>query len=292
MNGITEFFGNRILLDKLVSNGGFSLETGLSGKHAIVTGASGGIGIETVKMFLSEGARVTGTFNSSKRDLETLQKSWPDHLQLIKTDQTIESDVVSLFKQANEKFGRVDILVANAGIANHEGKAIQDMSLKQWEKTITVNLTGSFLCAKHFFVNLEKFKDETASLILVGSTAGIFGEAWYSDYSTSKAGMHGLMMSLKNEITHIAPKGRVNLVNPGWTLTPMAEEALTDKDMVTRILQTIPMRKTATPQDISSAILYLASDVLAGHVSGQTINVAGGMEGRVLYTRGEIEPSE
>ena len=126
-------------------------------------------------------------------------------------------------------------------------------------------------------------------MILVGSTAGVFGEAWYSDYATSKAGMHGLMMSLKNEITHIAPKGRVNIVNPGWTLTPMAEEALSDNDMVTRILQTIPMRKTATPQDISSAILFLASDVLAGHVSGQTINVSGGMEGRLLFTPDEIK---
>jgi len=268
------------------------LDIGLSGKHAVITGASGGIGFETVKMFLSEGARVTGTFNSAKRKLESLQDSWPDQLLLVKTDQAKESDVESLFEQATERFGRVDILVANAGIANHEGVAIQDMSLKQWEETISVNLTGSFLCAKHFFANLEKYKGDTASLILIGSTAGFFGEAWYSDYATSKAGMHGLMMSLKNEITHITPKGRVNIVNPGWTLTPMAEEALTDKEMVTRILQTIPMRKTATPQDISSAIVYLASDVLAGHVSGQTINVAGGMEGRVLFTAREIESSE
>ena len=268
------------------------MDIGLSGKHAVITGASGGIGFETVKRFLSEGARVTGTFNSAKRKLESLQDSWPDQLLLVKTDQTKESDVESLFEQANVRFGRADILVANAGIANHEGVAIQDMSLKQWERTISVNLTGSFLCAKHFFANLEKYKGDTASLILIGSTAGFFGEAWYSDYATSKAGMHGLMMSLKNEITHIAPKGRVNIVNPGWTLTPMAEEALTDKDMVTRILQTIPMRKTATPQDISSAIIYFASDVLSGHVSGQTINVAGGMEGRVLFTPEEIERTE
>lgn len=266
------------------------MDTGLSGKHAVVTGASSGIGLQTAKMFLSEGVRVIGTYNRAMRELESLRDSWPDHLHLVKTNQTSESDVEFLFEQANEKFGRVDILVANAGIANHEGKAIQDMSLKQWENTLSVNLTGSFLCAKHFFGNLEKFKGDSASLILVGSTAGFFGEAWYSDYATSKAGMHGLMMSLKNEITHIAPKGRVNLVNPGWTLTPMAEEALTDKDMVTRILQTIPMRKTATPHDISSAILYLASDVLSGHISGQTINVAGGMEGRVLFTLGEIDP--
>ena len=268
------------------------MDIGFTGKHVIVTGASGGIGIETTKMFLSEGARVTGTYNQSMKGLESLRDTWPDQLLIVKTDQTVESDVEALFRKANERFERVDILVANAGIANHEGTAIQDMTLEQWETTLSVNLTGSFLCAKHFFVNLEKYKDDIASLILIGSTAGFFGEAWFSDYSTSKAGMHGFMMSLKNEIVHIAPKGRVNLVNPGWTLTPMAEEALEDKEMVTKILQTIPMRKTATPQDIGSAILYFASDVLAGHVSGQTINVAGGMEGRVLFTPGEIEPSD
>ncbi len=268
------------------------MDIGLSGKHVIVTGASGGIGIETTKMFLSEGARVTGTYNHSMKALESLGKTWSDQLLIVKTDQTKESDVEFLFRKANERFGRVDILVANAGIANHEGTAIQDMTLEQWKTTLSVNLTGTFLCAKHFFVNLEKYQDDSASLILIGSTAGFFGEAWYSDYSASKAGMHGLMMSLKNEITHIATKGRVNLVNPGWTLTPMAEEALVDKEMVSKILQTIPMRKTATPPDIGSAILYFASDVLAGHVSGETINVAGGMEGRVLFTPGEIDLSD
>ncbi|MFX1603502.1 MAG: SDR family NAD(P)-dependent oxidoreductase, partial [Promethearchaeota archaeon] len=113
----------------------------------------------------------------------------------------------------------------------------------------------------------------------------------YCDYSTSKAGLHGLMMSLKNEIVHLSRKGRVNLVNPGWTVTPMAEDALNNHGMISRILQTIPMRKVASPEDIANTILYLASDRLSGHVSGQTINVAGGMEGRVLFTQDEIDPS-
>lgn len=266
------------------------MDTGLSGKHVIVTGASGGIGLKVTRMLLTEGARVTGTYNRSVKPLDGIKKDWPDHFIDVKVDQTSEDGVRNLFKEANQAFGRVDVLVANAGIANHEGKAIQEMSLKQWEKTLKVNLTGTFLCSKYFFANLEKFSGETASLILVGSTAGFFGEAWYVDYSTSKSAMHGMMMSLKNEIVHLAPKGRVNLVNPGWTMTSMAEEALTDKDMTKRILQTIPMRKTAVPEDIAGAILYFASDKLAGHVSGQTITVAGGMEGRVLFTTEEVDP--
>ena len=81
----------------------------------------------------------------------------------------------------------------------------------------------------------------------------------------------------------------MNLVNPGWTVTPMAEEALSDKARVSKILQTISLRKVATPSDITHAILYLSSDKLAGHVSGQTITVAGGMEGRVLFSRDDVE---
>jgi NAD(P)-dependent dehydrogenase (short-subunit alcohol dehydrogenase family) len=268
------------------------VDIGLSGKHVLITGASGGIGIEVTRMFLLEGARVTGTYHRSAKPLEGLMKDWPDNLKTVKVDQTSEEAVRMLFETANQAFGRVDVFVANAGIANHEGKAIQEMTLDQWERTLRVNLTGTFLCSKHFFANLEKFSGDAASLILVSSTAGDFGEAWYVDYSTSKSAMHGLMMSLKNEIVHLAPKGRVNLVSPGWTMTPMAEGALTDKDMKKRILQTIPMRKTAVPEDIVGAILYLASDKLAGHVSGQTITIAGGMEGRVLFTQEEIDSSE
>ncbi|MFX1482157.1 MAG: SDR family NAD(P)-dependent oxidoreductase [Promethearchaeota archaeon] len=268
------------------------MESGLAGKHVLVTGASGGIGLVVVRMFLSERAKVTGTYNRSSEQLKKLESEWPDSLSILRMDQSSEEQVRLLFDEANKTFGRVDILVANAGIANHDGIPIQEMTLEQWEHTLKVNLTGSFLCAKYFFRNLERFSGESASLILVGSTAGLFGEAWYVDYSTSKAAMHGMMMSLKNEIAHVAPRGRVNLVNPGWTLTPMAEETLTDQDMVKRILQTIPMRKTAWPEDIAGAILYLGSDKLAGHVSGQTITVAGGMEGRVLYTQDEVDPSE
>ncbi|MFX1560447.1 MAG: SDR family NAD(P)-dependent oxidoreductase [Promethearchaeota archaeon] len=267
------------------------MDTGLSEKHVIVTGASGGIGLEVTRMLLEEGTNVTGTFNQSVKPLDDIKEDWPDQLNVVKVDQTSEDEVRLLFEEANRAFGRVDVLVANAGIATHEGKSIQEMPLDQWERTLRVNLTGTFLCSKYFFANLEKYPGDSASLILVGSTAGYFGEAWYVDYSTSKSAMHGMMMTLKNEIVHLAPRGRVNLVNPGWTMTRMANDTLTDKDMTRRILQTIPMRKTAVPEDIAGAILYLASDKLAGHVSGQTITVAGGMEGRVLFTPDEIDSS-
>ena len=265
------------------------MNTGFQSKHVVVTGASGGIGFDSISLLLAEGAKVTACYKSDPRNLSTLTDSYPERLNVVKVDVRNESEVAFLFTEANTVFGRVDVTVANAGIFSHDGVAVHEMTIEQWQKTLAVNLTGVFLCAKHFFANLKKYPGDDASLVLVGSTSGEFGEAWYCDYSTSKAGLRGLLMTLKNEIVHLAVRGRVNLVNPGWTVTPMAEVALSDKAMVSKIMQTIPLRKVATPSDITHAILYLSSDKLAGHVSGQTITVAGGMEGRVLFSRDDIE---
>ncbi len=264
------------------------MDAKLSGKHVLITGASGGIGNQTVKRFLREGANITAAYHTNARELANLSTEYGKMIQLIQVDVREEQQVKRLFDQAKARFGRVDILIANAGVANHQGIGIHEMPAKQWNNTLAVNLSGVFLCAKHFFRNLDKHREDTASLVMIGSTAGVFGEAWYCDYAASKAAMHGLMMSLKNEIVHLAPRGRVNLVNPGWTMTPMADGALQDEDMLKTILQTIPLRKTAVTDDIASTIVFLASDQLAGHISGQAITVAGGMEGRVLFTRNDF----
>ena len=199
------------------------MDTGFQGKHVVVTGASGGIGFDSISLFLAEGARVTACYKSSPRDLETLKDSYPERLNVVKVDVRNEPEVASLFSEANTVFGRADVAVANAGIAFDEGVAVYEMSTEQWQETIAVNLTGVFLCAKHFFANLKKYPGDDASLVLVGSTAGEIGQALYGDYSAAKAGLRGLMMALKNEIVHLAVRGRVNLVNPGWTVTPMTE---------------------------------------------------------------------
>ena len=263
------------------------MDTGLKNKHAFVTGASSGIGLELTKLYLDEGAKVTATYNTNPKELNALLENHQNQLNIQLLDLCSESSVKTAFENGIKVVGRINILVANAAIANHQGVSVNEMNLEQWENTISANLTGSFLCAKYFFKNLKDLPGEDAILVLIGSTAGFFGEAWYADYSASKAGLHGLLMSLKNEIVHLAPRGRVNLVNPGWTYTPMTEEALKDKTMMRQILQTIPMRKVATARDIANAIIYLSSDKLSGHVSGQTLTIAGGMEGRVLFSPDE-----
>ena len=122
----------------------------------------------------------------------------------------------------------------------------------------------------------------TGSLVMVSSTAGIFGEAGHSDYAAAKAAISGgLLLSLKNEITEVAPSARVNAVAPGWTVTPMTEGRL-DPDDVARVTATMALKKVGRSEDIAAAVLFLASDLAAGHITGQVLTVAGGMEGRLL----------
>jgi 3-oxoacyl-[acyl-carrier protein] reductase len=119
--------------------------------------------------------------------------------------------------------------------------------------------------------------------VFVGSTAGVFGEAGHADYAAAKSAITGgLLLSLKNEIVRIAPRGRVNAVAPGWTETPMTR-GLVDPDQVRAVSRTMALRKVASPNDVAAQVVVLASDRLSGHVTGQLVVVAGGMEGRTVH---------
>jgi 3-oxoacyl-[acyl-carrier protein] reductase len=122
-----------------------------------------------------------------------------------------------------------------------------------------------------------------AAVVFVGSTAGRFGEAGHAEYAAAKAALRGLTLSLKNEIVHADPWARVNLVDPGWTVTPMAAETLERTGQLDRVTRTMPLRRVATPADVAAAVLFFASPTMARHVSGEALTVAGGMEGRVLW---------
>ncbi len=268
---------------------GMIMDLGLKDKHVLITGASGGIGLATAKIFLAEGSKITAHYHSNPRALDQLIENYEGKINPVKADLRKAPEVERMFQEAMEIFGRIDVIVINAGIWPENDTFVADMSLEQWNNTISINLTGSFLCCKYFFQNLRKHPDEHASIIFIGSTAGVFGEAGHCDYSATKSALMGLTLSLKNEIVHFARKGRVNLVNPGWTITPMAENALKDEVLVKKVLQTIPLRKIALPEDIANVIAFLASDKVAGHISGQSITVAGGMEGRMLFTPDQID---
>ncbi len=256
------------------------MDAGLAQQRVLVTGASGGIGRAVQDLFAAEGALVAAHGFSREPELAHLDK---ERCLALRGDLRREDHVDALFAAMEARFGGCDVLVCNAGVWVQEPAAIEDMSLAQWEETLRVDLTSAFLCCRAFLRGLAKKPREAAAIVLVGSTAAIFGEAEHADYAAAKAALvHGLLPSLKNEIVRLAARGRANAVCPGWTLTNMAKAALLDEAAKSRIFATMPLAKVGTPEDMANAIVWLASDRLAGHVSGQVLTVAGGMEGRLL----------
>lgn len=261
------------------------MDASLRDQVVVITGASGGIGAATAAAFADEGCRLVLHGHRNRQALADLQRRLAVQSVSIGADITREEDVARLFTEAIHAFGRVDVLVVNAGIWIAEPVPVQAMSLEQWQQTLAVDLTGAFLCCRAFLGHLAEQPRETASIVLVGSTAALFGEADHADYAAAKAGLiYGLMPSLKNEIVRLAPRGRVNAVCPGWTRTNMTTGLLEDRDLVRRVTATMALKKLASAEDVARAIVFLASDHLAGHITGAVIPVAGGMEGRLIDT--------
>ena len=245
-----------------------------------MTGASGGIGSACVRAFAAEGARVLVHYHRGEDRARALAAELDD-APVSQADLTDESAVAALFADAREKLGQVDVCAAVAGIWPSDDVPLWDLTLERWDTTLRGNLTATFLTARAFLREVER--NGHGSLILVGSTAGIFGEAGHADYAASKSAiLGGLLLSLKNEIVRIAPHARVNAVAPGWTESPMTRGRL-DPDQMSRISRTMALRKTAKPEEVARQVVVLASDVLSAHVTGQVVVVAGGMEGRVVH---------
>lgn len=269
------------------------LDTELADKVVLITGASGGIGRACAEAFAEEGARLVLHGHQHYEAVADLAQSLPSEAIALAGNIGAERDVVGLFKAAADHFGRLDVVVANAGVWPPRVTPIQTMTVEQWNDTVTTNLTGTFLCAREYFRYLERARPASASLVIIGSTAAIFGEADHADYAASKAGTtFGLTKTLKNEIVDLVPRGRVNAVCPGWTLTRMAEDALKDHDNVVPTLQTRPLKRIARATDIAGAVVFLASDRLAGHITGEVLTIAGGMEGRILHRPEDIDPTK
>ena len=255
------------------------MELGLEGSAVLVTGASGGIGAATARTLAAEGARVGVHYYSNAEAAEALAAQIGG--VALQADLRDEAAADALVPAAVEALGRLDACVANAGTWDPEDVPITRMSLERWRSTLDANLTATFLTARSYLRHVEAAG--AGSLVLVTSTAGLFGEAGHVDYAAAKAAIsYGLLLSLKNEIVRKAPLARVNAVAPGWTVTPMTEGTLSD-EAVERVTATMPLRKVASAEDVARSIAFLCSPHAAGHVTGQMITVAGGMEGRLLH---------
>ena len=256
------------------------MDTGLAGKRVLVTGGSGGIGAATARAFAGEGCRVAVHYHRGRERVEAVAGEL-DGAIVVQADLTREDDTDGLFAEIREAFGGVDVCAAVAGVWPEDDVPIWELPLERWRATLDANLTATFLTARGFL--REVAESGHGSLVLVGSTAGLVGEAGHADYAAAKSAIvRGLLLSLKNEVVRVAPLARVNAVCPGWTESPMTRESLADPELVRRVTRTMALRKVATPEDVARQIVMLASDEVSGHVTGQVVTVAGGMEGRVV----------
>jgi 3-oxoacyl-[acyl-carrier protein] reductase len=257
-----------------------TVDSGLAGKGVVVTGASGGIGAACARLFAAEGAQVLVHYHRGEERARTVAAEIGG-AAVAQADLTVEADVDRLFAEARSALGSVDVCAAVAGVWPADDVPVWELPLERWEETVRQNLTATFLTARGFL--REVARNGHGSLVLVGSTAGRFGEAGHADYAAAKSALQvGLLLSLKNEVTRIAPLARVNAVAPGWTVSPMTR-GLVDDEAVRRISHTMALRKVAQPEDVAAQVVVLASDALSGHLSGQLVTVAGGMEGRVVH---------
>jgi 3-oxoacyl-[acyl-carrier protein] reductase len=252
------------------------VETGLREKRVLVTGGSGGIGAACVRAFAAEGARVAVHYH---RGRDRAQAAGGE--AVVAGDLTDERQVEQVFADARNALGGLDVCAAVAGAWPSQDVPVWDLPLERWKETLRVNLTATFLTARAFLREVER--SGHGVLVLVASTAGLIGEAGHADYAAAKSAIAGgFLLSLKNEVTRIAPRGRVNVVAPGWTESAMTRGHV-DPERVRLLSRTMALRKVAQPDDVARQVVVLASDEISGHVTGQVVTVAGGMEGRVIH---------
>ncbi|WP_428263779.1 SDR family NAD(P)-dependent oxidoreductase [Haliangium sp.] len=263
----------------------------------LITGASGGIGRALAEAFAGEGCRLVLHAHSQLEGLQAwvADRPWADRAFVGRADLRRRAEVDALVGEAVAAMGRLDVGVVNAGIWPPESTPLHQMDEDRVREVLDTNLLGAMWTARAFVRALAEAGPRPdgrgASLCFIGSTAGRFGEAGHAPYAVSKAGLRGLVRTLKNEIVAVDAYARVNLVEPGWTVTPMAAAALDAPGTVEQVLATMPLRQLARPEDVAASVLYLSAPGLARHVSGEIVTVAGGMEGRRLWRGDDIDPA-
>ena len=242
-----------------------------AGKTAIVTGASRGVGRATALRLAEAGADVVVNFLSNEGEgLETVRMCEEKGVRslAIQADVSEFSGAQAIAKATIEKFGRIDLLVCNAGV--WDGAPIEDMSEELWNKVINTNLKSAWAMTKACVPAMKK--REIGAIVMVSSTSGQRGEAGYSNYSASKGGQISFTKALATEL---APKIRVNAVAPGWIETAMVRPVFEDDTYKQSVLNSIPLNRMATTDDVALAICFLLSD-WSRHITGEILNINGG----------------
>ena len=235
-------------------------------KKILITGASGGIGNELVKKFVSLGADVLGSGTKSEK-LDQLKKKYPD-IKVKKFDMIEHSRIEEFIDNVSLELGGLDILVNNAG-TNVDNLSLR-MKDEEWKKVIDVNLTSTFLLSKYAIKKM--LKNKFGRVVNITSVVGHTGNWGQSNYSASKAGIIGMSKSLANE--YAKKNITVNCVSPGFIVSDMTMNIAEKVKLY--LTSRIPMGKLGTGEDVSNSVAFLSSEQ-ASYITGETIHVNGGM---------------
>jgi 3-oxoacyl-[acyl-carrier protein] reductase len=245
----------------------------LSGKAALITGGSRGIGAAAVRMFVAAGAKVVFNYQKASKPAEALvQELGAENCIALACDLSGTEAARELVAAAVKRFGRLDILVANHGVWPPEDAPIDQMPDAQWRNTVAVNLDSVFGLVKHSVAQMKKQR-QPGHIVLVSSTSGQRGEAFHCDYSATKGALISMVKGLSTELARDGIY--VNCVAPGWVNTDMSAPALNDPKTRDAIFATIPMGRVGTPEEIAAPILFLCTEH-AGFITGEVFNVNGG----------------
>ena len=253
----------------------------LKNQKAIVTGANSGIGEACALALGGAGAAVVVNFHSdaaeADRVVEAIRSGGAEAIAM-KADVSREDEVQSMFAETKKVFGTVDILINNAGL--QQDASLHEMTLKQWNTVLAVNLTGQFLCAREAareFLRrgvVPEISRAAGKIICMSSVHEVIPWAGHVNYAASKGGIMQLMKSIAQEL---APKTiRVNSIAPGAVKTPINRPAWETPDAEAKLLKLIPYGRVGVPEDIARVAVWLASDA-SDYVTGTTLFVDGGM---------------
>jgi 3-oxoacyl-[acyl-carrier protein] reductase len=253
-----------------------SVPLSLSGKVALISGGSRGIGAASVRIFCAAGAKVAFSYRSARAQAEALAKECGASVcHPIASDLNNPEAARTLVAEAVKHFGRLDILVANHGVWPEEDVAIDRMSDEQWRSTLAINLDGVFGLLKHGVAQIKSQprKKPAGHIVLISSTSGQRGEEFHCDYSATKGAIISLTKSLASEL---ASDGiYVNCVAPGWVDTDMSAGALANPKSGDEIRREIPMGRVGRPEEIAGPVLFLCTEH-ASFITGEIFNVNGG----------------
>jgi 3-oxoacyl-[acyl-carrier protein] reductase len=254
-----------------------SIALSLSGKVALISGGSRGIGAATVRMFTAAGAKVAFSYRNARAQAEALAKECgASGCHPIASDLKTPEAAHALVEETVRHFGRLDVLVANHGVWPPDDVPIERMSDAQWRSTLSINLDGVFGLVKHAVARMKaqpRKNIPAGHIVLISSTSGQRGEAFHCDYSATKGALISMTKGLSTELASAGIY--VNCVAPGWVDTDMSAAALEDPKTGDAIRRAIPLGRVGRPEEIAAPVLFLCTEH-AGFITGEVFNVNGG----------------